>query len=277
MTGERQQLVRNRNLLTISLLTLLTCFLIPEISFGEVSTLDEFKAFGEKFDHLTTGFALTGEHRQLDCGECHIGGVFETLPRECDACHDNVIAAGKNSNHIQTTQPCDVCHNTGAFLVTAIMDHSIIEGNCASCHDGISATGKGPTHIGSTDACEACHTVNFWIPAIAVDHDQVLGSCITCHNGVIATGKTPNHISSTNSCEACHFATGDAWLPVLQVDHAHVIGVCSSCHTLPQGHIPIQQECNACHSVPPAVWTDVSQISAAPVQSQSSSTAGSTP
>ena len=301
MFGERQQHVRQRNLLAISLLTLVTWFLIPVSNSAEVSTLDEFKAFGEKFDHLTTGFALTGEHRQLDCGECHIGGVFETLPRECDACHDNVIAAGKTSNHIQTTQPCDVCHNTGAFLVTAIMDHSITEGNCASCHNGISATGKGPAHIASTDACDACHTVNFWIPAIAVDHDQVIDlraqlgqrviqflGAIDFHikvggekpAGVIATGKTPNHISTTNSCEACHFSTGDAWLPVLQVNHAHVIGACSSCHDLPQGHIPIQQECNACHGVPPVEWTDVSQITqinSAPVQNQSSATIGTTP
>ena len=98
MYGDQQQLITKRRLLKTSLLILFAWLLVPAYSSAEIATLDEFKAFGEKFDHLTTGFALTGEHRQLDCGECHIGGVFETLPRECDACHDNVIAVGKNSN-----------------------------------------------------------------------------------------------------------------------------------------------------------------------------------
>jgi len=221
---------------------------VPLNSSAEIATLDEFKAFGEKFDHLTTGFALTGEHIQLDCGECHIGGVFETLPRECDACHDNVIATGKNSNHIQTTQPCDVCHNTGAFLVSAIMDHSITEGNCVSCHDGVSAIGKPVNHIASTDVCDACHSVNFWVPVLTVDHEHTLGSCSNCHNGVIATGKPSSHIPSTDVCEACHLATAASDWPAFQVDHAHVLGACSVCHQLPNDHIDSTDTCQACHT-----------------------------
>jgi len=262
------------SLLPISLLLVFIGLVLPVESFAEIATLDEFKAFGEKFDHLTTGFALTGEHAKIDCGDCHIGGVFEALPRECDACHDDVIAVGKPSNHIQTTQPCDICHNTGAFPSVAEMDHSIATGSCISCHNGITAVGKSPTHILSSDNCEACHTVNAWSPTInsgggTFDHSQVVGSCVDCHNNVIATGKSPSHIATTDVCEACHLATaGRSWPPFL-VDHDHVLGACSSCHQLPTGHIPVTQECNACHQVAPKPWTDVTAFDHAAVQGQS--------
>jgi hypothetical protein len=39
------------------------------------------------FDHLVTGFPLSGEHSLIDCEACHIGGVFEVLPTQCEACH----------------------------------------------------------------------------------------------------------------------------------------------------------------------------------------------
>jgi hypothetical protein len=274
MYRKPRHLNRKRNFLLINLIVLCAWLSLPINSSAEIATLDEFKAFGEKFDHLTTGFALTGEHAKLDCGECHIGGVFEALPRECDACHDNVIAAGKPSNHVQTNQPCDVCHTTGAFLTTAIMDHSITSGNCMSCHDGVTATGKPPTHIATTDVCEACHTVNYWSPAISVDHEQVLGSCFDCHNNVVTAGKTPSHIPTSDVCEACHLATGDASWPRFTVDHNHVQGACSFCHQLPNGHIPVQQECNACHQVAPAPWTDVTAFNHATVQGQSCTQSG---
>ena len=217
MYGKPRTMNGKWSLLAASLFALFAGILVPANSWAEIATLDEFNALGEKFDHLTTGFALTGEHSQLDCGECHIGGVFEALPRECDACHDNVIAEGKPSNHVETMQPCDTCHTTQGFIATAVMDHSLITGTCSSCHDGVAATGKSANHIATTNICEACHTTNFWTPALTVDHDQVLGSCINCHNGVAATGKTSNHISSTDVCEDCHFATGEAWVPVLAV------------------------------------------------------------
>ena len=264
------------NSLLSSLLLLCAWLMLPVTSSAEIATLDEFKALGEKFDHLTTGFALTGEHARLDCGECHIGGVFEALPRECDNCHDDVIAAGKHSTHIQTSQPCDVCHGTGSFLGSAIMDHSTISGNCVTCHDGVSATGKPPTHIASSNICDACHTVNSWTSGLSVDHDHVLGNCSGCHNNVVAVGKSPTHIATTDICEACHQPTGDPSWPYYIVDHGHVIGTCSSCHLtdLPAGHIPIQTECNACHGVAPTPWSDMAVFDHAVVQGLACATVG---
>ena len=53
------------------------------------------------FDHLATGFPLDGNHYTADCESCHIGGVFEGLPKKCESCHDGSFAIGKDSGHIR--------------------------------------------------------------------------------------------------------------------------------------------------------------------------------
>lgn len=267
MFGKPRMLKSKPALLFASLLVLFGSALIPANSLAaDVATLDEFKALGEKFDHLTTGFALTGEHTQLNCGECHIGGVFEALPRDCESCHDNVIAEGTPSDHIETTRPCDTCHTTQGFIASAIMDHSLVNGTCASCHNGASATGKSVDHINTTNVCEACHSVNLWAPVAAdnVNHEHTLGSCVSCHNGVKATGKSASHMPTTDRCDACHLATSGRTWPVAddQVDHGEVLGLCSGCHNnviargKGPGHLVTTQECNSCHKPGPAPWTD---------------------
>ncbi len=42
---------------------------------------------GRNFDHLTTGFELTGAHRLQACESCHVDAVFAGTPRVCAACH----------------------------------------------------------------------------------------------------------------------------------------------------------------------------------------------
>ena len=256
----------------VSIFCALFCGLIftfPFFARAEIATLDEFKALGEKFDHLTTGFALTGEHTLLDCGECHIGGVFEALPRVCEACHDNVIATGMPSTHVETTSPCDTCHTTAGFVSAAVMDHSIVTGACESCHDGLSATGKSANHIATTNLCEACHTTNFWQHLKFFDHEQVVGSCVTCHNNITTTGKSATHIPTSNLCDACHlYSMGPTW-PTFTVDHAEVLGRCSFCHDgviaigKDADHEITNEECNACHT-PGGLWTDIQTASVLP-------------
>jgi hypothetical protein len=256
----------------VTLVLLLPFALFPgSASAKKAGTLDEFIELGERFDHLTTGYALTGEHVNVDCGECHIGGVFEALPRQCEACHDNVIGTGMPSIHVETHQPCDACHSTDGFISTAVMDHSLNDATfCAACHGGIVATGKSTTHIPSTDLCEGCHSTNYWFPVTSVDHDQVLGICVSCHspNGVAKTSKGADHMPTSDTCEACHVDIGVTWLPVISVDHNHVLGSCSSCHNgvIARGkgpdHVVTTLECNACHQPGgaggPDPWADIS-------------------
>ncbi len=36
---------------------------------------------GKQFDHLTTGYELTGAHRLQPCESCHVDAVFKGTPR----------------------------------------------------------------------------------------------------------------------------------------------------------------------------------------------------
>jgi hypothetical protein len=182
----------------------------------------------------------------------------------CISCHNNIVASGKGSNHINTTDTCEACHlqgpNPWAPVAATAVDHGQVLGSCASCHNNVDASGKGSNHINSTDTCEACHLQgpNPWVPvaAAAVDHGQVLGSCISCHNNIVASGKGSNHINSTDTCDACHLQGPNPWAPVASsaVDHDNVIGLCSSCHNniiaigKSPSHIPTTAECDSCHT-----------------------------
>lgn len=199
----------------------------------------------EKFDHLSTGFPLTGDHDLLDCKQCHTAGFFEKLPTRCDTCHDNTTAQGMPATHAKVTGPCDICHTTTGFIENLVMDHRFVEGTCFTCHNGHSLKGKSATHIGSSTACETCHSTTRWIPVESLDHSQLEAPCQVCHNGINATGKPSQHIASSDQCNACHSTSG-AWLPAT-TDHDQVRGVCSNCHTVPPAHARSTKLCGNCH------------------------------
>jgi predicted CXXCH cytochrome family protein len=209
------------------------------------------------FNHMTTGFPLTGSHNRLECEDCHVGGVYEPLPTLCSACHDNVLAQGMPADHISTALSCDACHTTQGFLLTAKqdVDHSLFGvQRCIICHNNANAEGKSATHIASSDLCEACHVNRGWTPVLTVDHSQVKGSCYSCHDGTIATGQAVTHMPTTDACASCHEAdAGIAW-NTTSVDHSQVIGICSNCHdgvtATGKGptHTPTTEECNSCHT-----------------------------
>ncbi|WP_455219930.1 hypothetical protein, partial [Kaarinaea lacus] len=221
-----------------------------------------------EFDHSSTGFTLDGQHTLIDCEKCHLGGVFDELPRQCAECHDNIFTVGTNSNHIPVFEACDICHTTQGFessAMTTVMDHSILVSQpCMGCHDGVTATGKPPNHIPTVLDCDACHNVNSWLVS-SFDHSSVSGQpCISCHNGIDASGKHASHIPSSETCDACHRTT--AWLPPTQVDHSEVTGPCADCHNgfisggKPANHINTTMFCENCHAPAPATWSLILQV-----------------
>ena len=65
------------------------------------------------FDHLTTGFELIGQHRDLPCESCHVNAIFKGTPKDCAACHGvgtAVRATAKPVSHILTSDRCEACH-----------------------------------------------------------------------------------------------------------------------------------------------------------------------
>lgn len=208
------------------------------------------------FDHIETGFSLTGNHEQLDCKSCHRGGRIEKLPRRCDACHNNEFAPGLPNGHVISVAPCDICHTTLGFIEQIDMDHRGTKARCVDCHNGLTQIGKTSEHIAATDECGECHNTMAWMPVGLVDHQQIRpGSCINCHNNLIAKGKNPvSHINSSNECEACHGTVRGIWR-VERLDHTHTRGACETCHNqlIASGpdrrHQLAAVSCDSCHNV----------------------------
>jgi hypothetical protein len=201
--------------------------------------LDRFSSF----DHARTAFALTGEHLQATCHDCHAGQstpeqLHET-PSECAACHQADDPHGGLLG-----SDCAGCHTADGWT-PASFDHLAETGfaltgahretGCAGCHPGNAFQGtpadcaachlENDAHQGSygTD-CAACHTPDAWEPA-TFDHNRtsfplaglhLQVECTACHQGAVFRG-TPT------DCIACH-AADDAHNGQLGSD-------CAACHT----------------------------------------------
>ena len=213
----------------------------------------------EDFDHLRTGFPLTGAHSRVGCETCHVRGVFKGTPTQCRTCHSpgrGIAITFKPANHIPTRVECDQCHLSNLWTVVRF-DHSMLGFSgtpqlCRSCHNGFMAEGKPINHILTNAQCDGCHSTRGWVPATFSHALAAPGSCATCHNGVAATGKPANHIPTIAPCDACHRT--NAWIPAT-FDHANVPpGTCATCHNgvaatgKPRNHIPTNQSCDVCHS-----------------------------
>lgn len=215
------------------------------------------------FDHIQTGFPLTGQHAHAPCESCHIGGVFKGTPSQCASCHtpgSRIAVTVKPANHVPTNAPCDQCHTSTVSWFGARFTHiGVAPGSCGQCHNGSMAPGKPLNHMATTQPCDACHRTTAWVPA-SFNHAAVTpGTCAQCHNGSQATGKPANHIQTTASCDMCHSTT--AWIPAT-FNHSGVApGTCAQCHNgtqatgKPSGHFVTTRSCDACHST--TAWTPV--------------------
>jgi hypothetical protein len=228
-----------------------------------------------QFDHLTTGFELTGRHRDLPCEECHANAVFKGTPRDCAACHGigtNVRATAKSANHILSTEACDSCHATVAWIPAVNFDHAQTHGSCSTCHNNVQAQGKGPQHISTNLECSVCHSTISWSGAV-FNHEGISGGCRQCHNGVTATGLPSAHIPTGGApCESCHSPTNFTTFAGAVMDHSAVAGMpCANCHeagrsfigvtitTRPGPPHPATGDCGTCHSST-STFTGLSQL-----------------
>lgn len=133
------------------------------------------------FQHDSTGYPLTGEHRRVDCAGCHAGARslvgFRDAPSDCAACHirDDRHRGGFGRD-------CAACHETtswaGARFEHAFpIDHG--DGGrvpCRTCH---SQPGSWKSYT-----CYGCHEHT---PArVAAEHREEgiwrnLDDCARCH------------------------------------------------------------------------------------------------
>lgn len=230
----------------IGLMLILPLMVLAHIDFAQA-------AGAIKFDHIQTGFNLTGAHILTRCESCHVQGVFKGTPRDCATCHmagNRMGATAKPSQHVPTTSPCESCHRTTGWIPASYSHAGVAPGACMTCHNGSMATGKPRGHMLTTSSCDSCHRTTAWVPA-GFNHMGVApGTCATCH-GVTATGKPNGHVVTTDSCDKCHRTT--AWLPA-SFNHVGVVpGTCATCHGItatgkPSGHVATTDSCDKCHS-----------------------------
>jgi len=198
--------------------------------FGECSGCHNTSTWaGVSFNHNITAFPLTGQHINVRCESCHIGGVFKGTPQSCYACHKQHDAHGGRFG-----TDCGACHTTSNWN-SATFDHSrtnfpLTGGHgrvaCESCHRNGQFSGLSTAcaschadpgfHAGAFGTnCAGCHNVSAWKPAgFNLYHPQPQtdeggsgvhhggASCRTCH---------PSSVFQS-TCVACHsngFEGGD--------------------------------------------------------------------
>ena len=233
------------------------------------------------FDHLKTGFALTGSHVQARCESCHLNGIFKGTPRDCASCHvsgmrfarSNVV---KPQQHVPVPAPltCESCHTTQTYTGARFNHTVVVPGGCQSCHNGAQASGKPSTHVQTTAQCDTCHRTGAWSPAANFDHTGVIaGTCASCHGAGKATAKSAQHMPTraNQSCDDCHKSFA-AWRPAAwNHTQSAVSSQCASCHSgayppangRPANHVPYSSigaaataNCDACHKGSFSTWAN---------------------
>lgn len=202
----------------------------------------EQPAAGRDFNHMTTGFQLTGAHATAACETCHVGGVFKGTPRDCEGCHAigrRVVATPKHNAHIVTDAPCESCHFNASTFLGARYNHGTAKpGDCKTCHNGRVAESKHAGHVVTNDSCDQCHRTSTWLPA-SWNHtgSQYSGQdCSVCHK---AGGSGRNYSAShlpmimdtvnfAGSCVACHTSYYSFYSAFY--NHAAASPLCQNCH-----------------------------------------------
>ncbi len=218
------------------------------------------------FDHVRTGFPLTGAHVTLPCETCHVQGTFKGTPKKCATCHTQgsriQTTTFKPSNHIVTAQACDQCHTSTASWNVAFFSHAgVIAHQCGQCHNSNIAKGKPANHTPTNAPCDTCHRTTTWMSASFTHVSVMPGSCTTCHlPGGSGLAKPSNHIPTNLPCDACHTTGGSFTTSKFTHSATQSVmpGQCSTCHSgsytqwnalgKPSGHVATTASCDTCHT-----------------------------
>jgi len=168
------------------------------------------------FDHdlATTGFVLTGKHRQANCESCHVPGEIRNpskkrvldLVRECIDCHQTIDPHFSNLG-----KDCGNCHQTEGWQESIRFNHDFSEFPLTGSHQLL--------------VCNACHISSEF-------SDQSL-QCVSCHQDDDLHEQTLG-----DKCDSCHdTSVWSHW----QFDHQQ-----QTKFALEGSHQNL--ECNACHN-----------------------------
>jgi hypothetical protein len=224
--------------------------------------------FDEKtFDHLKTGYELTGKHAKIECKECHKPAnikdeqirvkkyTFLGLDQKCSACHEDY-----HQNTLSKT--CSNCHSTETFKPAPKFKHEKTKFplagkhatvDCKECHKIEVKDGKNFQHFSGITftSCVNCHTDA---------HKRELGNkCNECHTEEsFKTFIGYNHFNHAKTsfplkglhkkldCAKCHNLNLNS-LVVLQDRKGIKTEDCISCHKdVHEGKFGT--DCKQCHN-----------------------------
>lgn len=218
-----------------------------------------------KFDHDSTGYALTGKHLELNCSQCHQTESYVGLEQDCLSCH-------QDEHRGQLGKDCTQCHSTKEWpeirfehekaQFQLVGKHQEVD--CNKCHlledivstseSGSQATQDAPMqvrrykplpfaecsdchtdyHQGQFEQdCAACHGESDW-KKMDFDHQRAQFALLGKHQQV--------------KCNQCHqlelFADGAQLQRFKPLPFAN----CADCHA-DYHQNQFAQDCAECHRV----------------------------
>ena len=183
-----------------------------------------------KFDHASTGYALTGRHVSALCSQCH-ATAFAGTATDCYTCHRTNFEQTTVPNHVTQgiQHDCTQCHSTNGWTPSTF-NHA--------------ATAFPLTGRHQTATCIACHPTTY---------AGTTTDCYTCHRTDFEQTTTPNHVTQgiQHDCTQCHSTNG--WTPstfnhattVFPLTGRHQTVTCLSCH--PTSYAGTATDCYSCH------------------------------
>ncbi len=182
------------------------------------------------FSHANTKYELTGQHKNVDCRQCHVSLVFSDAKTNCIGCHRDM-----HKNSVGTD--CQRCHTTENWIVN----------NTNLLHQSTRFPLVG-NHAKSD--CGSCHTdykqLNFSVNGV---------TCYTCHTANYNSARNPNHIAANYSrnCDECHRSSTPTWRSSqfrhdsFPLEQGHKIEDCFACHK--SGVFTgLSKDCYSCHN-----------------------------
>ncbi|MCK9209800.1 MAG: hypothetical protein M0P61_03070 [Ignavibacteriaceae bacterium] len=198
----------------------------------------------KKFKHEATRFALVGQHKNVDCKQCHAILKFAEAREECASCHKDIH---KNT----VSQQCSNCHTPNAWLIENITD--------------IHQRSRFPLLGQHAKAdCQRCH-----LRYSELNFEPLGVKCYDCHKQNYAATQNPNHAQSgfSTECESCHNFTDAQWgyasfaHDFFPLQGGHKIVNCFSCHKAGT-FAGLSKDCYSCHKTHFEQTKDPNHISA---------------
>lgn len=143
----------------------------PQQSCDQCHVTDSWAAVN--FEHLQTGFDLTGKHKEIQCISCHLpednlkekGKVlFTGLKKECVYCHKDQHG-GQFEEEGKTS--CISCHGTDLWK-PSLFDHNTAKFKLDGAHIKVS--------------CEKCHKEEIIGDQKVVQYKLEKFECVNCHS-----------------------------------------------------------------------------------------------